>query len=100
MFKLQAAPSITLIMFMGPKTLVLKTFCISSQVVSSRAVLIRIPALLTSRLSPSLPNRALTCWVHSFMLQRSEISDRDCQREIEQQSFKLIITLCNTQSRG
>lgn len=83
-------------MFMGPKTLVLKEFCISSQVVSSRLALIRIPALLTSRLSPSLPTRAPTCCVQSFMLQRSEVSEGDCQREIEQQPFKLIITLCNT----
>lgn len=78
----RAAPSLTLIMLMGPRTLVLKVVCTSSQVVSSRVVLISIPALLTSRLSPSPPTRALTCCVHSLMLQRSEVSDRgDSRRE-------------------
>lgn len=64
-------------MFIGPKTLVLKIFCISSQLVSIKLLLIRIPALLISRLIPSLPTMAVTCWVHSFMLERSEVSAKE-----------------------
>lgn len=85
-FTVSAVRMLTLIMFMGPKTLVLKAFSMSSELVSSRGLLIRIPALLISRLIPSAPTRESTCWAHSFMLQRSEVSDQE-REKAEQQSF-------------
>lgn len=88
-------------MFIGPKTLTLKRVLISSQLDSSRGESFIIPALLTSRFSPSLPTRALTLWAHSFMLQMSEISGGDCQREVEkQQSYLNVITLSTSQGEG
>lgn len=88
-------------MFIGPKILVLKRVLISSQLDSSRVFLFIIAALLTSRFSPSPPTRALTSWAHSFMLQMSEISGGDCQREVEkQQSYSNLITLSTSHGRG
>lgn len=68
---------LTLMMFVGPKTLVVKVFCMFSGVVVCRLSLYRTPALLISRLRPRVPTTEATCWADFFMLQRSEVSDRE-----------------------
>lgn len=69
--------SLTLTMNVGPMTLVLKEFCMSSGVVSCRMLLSWNPTLLISRLRPSVPTTEPTCWAHCFMLLRSVASDRE-----------------------
>lgn len=77
-------------MFIGPTTLVLKVFCMSSELVSRRSLSIRIAALLISKLRPSLPARVPTCLAHSFMLDRSVVSDEEIKKVKQQLSDSLI----------
>lgn len=60
----------TLMMFMGPMTLVSKELRMSSAELSSRVALHKTPALLTSRLRPPAPTVEPTSWAHSLMLPR------------------------------
>jgi len=61
-------------MFMGPKTLVLKAFCMSPELVSCKVLLASTPALLISRLRPPVPTSWPTCLAHCLMLLRSVAS--------------------------
>lgn len=81
---------LTLTMFIGPMRLVLKHAWMSSGLVSSRGFVIKIPALLISRLRPPVPTREYTCWAHCFMLERSEVSDGERKKVEQQQSESLI----------
>lgn len=73
---LMSVSLITLVMFIGPRRLVLKAFCMSSTLHSRVPSLNITPALLTSRLRPSAPKWESTFRAHSLMLPRSVASGR------------------------